>query len=93
MRILILVLLAVVPILAVAVWPKRLLYVAAWTRYGNRGRLDEIHAPRWAVYYLGHLEQEDKPPEVTILEDWIRTVAFATLTLPLFIGAVIFFVL
>ena len=93
MRIVILALLTLVPILAAAVWPKHLLHVAAWIRYANRGRLDEIRPPRWAVYYLGHLEQEDKPQEAVILEDWVRTVALATLTLPVFIGAVIFFVL
>lgn len=93
MRIVIFGLLALLPILAAVVWPRRILYLVAWVRYANRGRLDETRPPRWAVYYLGYLEPEDKPYEAELLEDSVRTVGLATLVLPLFIGAVVFFVL
>lgn len=93
MRIVIFGLLALLPILSVVVWPKKFLYLIAWIRYANKGRLDEIRPPRWAVYYLGYLEPEDKPYEAELLEDSVRTVGLATLVLPLFIGAFVFFVL
>ena len=36
---------------------------------------------------------EDKPYEAELLEDSVRTIGLATLVLPLFIGAFVFFVL
>ena len=62
----------------VGYWVARLRY----PQY-DRSSLQEMQVPPWAIYYLSRLPRQQAPPEAKDMEDWVRTLGFVVLIVPI----------